>query len=105
MIVIYHNPIVNAIIKGSKNDWNGLPRDKSLFYTPKNKGLPIGNLTSQLFGNIYLDILDKYIKYELEFKHYGRYVDDFFIVSRCKKKLTEAVESIGKIKINKGKYR
>ena len=40
----------------------------------------IGNLTSQDFSNIYLDVLDRFITITLGYKHYGRYVDDFFIV-------------------------
>ena len=42
-------------------------------------GLPIGNLTSQLFANMYLHELDEYVKYQLCEKHYLRYMDDFCI--------------------------
>jgi retron-type reverse transcriptase len=45
-----------------------------------NKGLPIGNLTSQLFANIYLNELDQFIKHQLGVKHYVRYTDDFVLV-------------------------
>lgn len=45
------------------------------------KGMPIGNLTSQLFANIYLDPLDQYIKHELKVKYYIRYADDFVIMA------------------------
>lgn len=47
--------------------------------------MPIGDLTSQLFSNIYLSLLDDYVKRVLRCKYYGRYVDDFYIVheSRC----------------------
>ena len=41
-----------------------------------NKGLPIGNYTSQLFANIYLNELDQYIKHKLKIKYYFRYLDD-----------------------------
>jgi RNA-directed DNA polymerase len=44
------------------------------------KGLPIGNLTSQIFANIYLNELDQFIKHDLRIKHYFRYADDFAIV-------------------------
>lgn len=40
----------------------------------------IGNLTSQLLSNIYLDMLDRFVVFDLGYKHYGRYVDDFYIV-------------------------
>lgn len=46
-----------------------------------DKGIPIGNLTSQIFANIYLNEMDRYIKNELEIKHYLRYGDDFIILS------------------------
>ena len=41
----------------------------------------IGNLTSQLLSNIYLDPLDRFVTFDLGYKHYGRYVDDFYIVA------------------------
>lgn len=53
----------------------------------KDKGIPIGNLTSQLFSNIYLNDLDHYIKQDLKVKHYFRYVDDFIILDGSKRKL------------------
>ncbi|KKT57173.1 MAG: Retron-type reverse transcriptase [Candidatus Giovannonibacteria bacterium GW2011_GWC2_44_9] len=45
-------------------------------------GLPIGNLTSQLFANIYLNEFDQFIKHKLKIKYYFRYTDDFIILSR-----------------------
>lgn len=45
------------------------------------KGLPIGNLTSQLFANVYMNEFDQFIKHKLRVKHYVRYTDDFVIVS------------------------
>jgi hypothetical protein len=45
------------------------------------KGIPIGNLTSQLFANVYMNELDQFIKHKLHIKHYARYTDDFAIVS------------------------
>lgn len=50
-------------------------------------GIPIGNLTSQLFANIYLDWLDKYIKHTLRVDYYIRYMDDFIILGKSKKEL------------------
>ncbi|MDE2078946.1 MAG: RNA-directed DNA polymerase [Patescibacteria group bacterium] len=46
------------------------------------KGLPIGNLTSQLFANVYMNELDQFVKHELRVRYYARYTDDFVIVSR-----------------------
>jgi len=46
----------------------------------KKRGLPIGNITSQIFANIYLNELDWFIKRKLKVKNYFRYADDFVIV-------------------------
>ncbi|MDO8660358.1 MAG: reverse transcriptase/maturase family protein [Candidatus Woesearchaeota archaeon] len=53
----------------------------------KEKGIPIGNLTSQLFANIYLNKLDQFAKHELKAKHYVRYMDDFIILHEKKTQL------------------
>ncbi len=47
----------------------------------ERKGVPIGNLTSQLFANIYMNEFDQFVKHELRIKDYARYTDDFVIVS------------------------
>ncbi|MEI6191214.1 MAG: reverse transcriptase/maturase family protein [bacterium] len=59
-----------------------------VFSTP-NKGVPLGNITSQIFANIYLSILDKYAKKELKCRFYVRYNDDFVIVMDSSEKLKE----------------
>lgn len=51
------------------------------------KGMPIGNLTSQYFANIYLNQLDYFVKQKLKAKYYIRYLDDFIILDRSKQKL------------------
>jgi len=51
------------------------------------KGMPLGNLTSQFFANVYLNELDYFVKHELKSKYYIRYVDDFVILHRNKKRL------------------
>jgi len=52
-------------------------------------GLPLGNLTSQLFANVYLHELDEFVKYELRERHYVRYMDDFVIFGNDKLRLHE----------------
>ena len=52
-------------------------------------GMPLGNLTSQFFANVYLNELDRYVKYRLKAKYYIRYVDDFVILHRSKEQLKE----------------
>jgi RNA-directed DNA polymerase len=51
------------------------------------KGMPLGNLTSQLFANIYLNELDQFVKHALKARYYMRYVDDFAILHRDRKTL------------------
>jgi len=89
--VIFHDPTKSYSLKGSRSDWNGLPASKSLFHSSENKGLPIGNLTSQLFSNIYLNQQDHFVKGELGFRYYGRYVDDFIIIERDIHRLKRAI--------------
>lgn len=58
-------------------------------------GLPLGNLTSQLFGNVYLNALDQYITNMLRVRFYMRYADDFVVLSRDKTWLEELLPKIG----------
>jgi len=81
---IFANVSQNSRIKGSRKDWKGLPPDKSLFNKPDGVGLPIGNLTSQIFGNVYLNDFDHFVKEKLDVKYYGRYVDDMIFVHNNK---------------------
>jgi len=66
-------------------------------FTPyqRSKGLPIGNLTSQLFANIYLDDLDHYIVHHLGYRRYTRYVDDILIGANDKKALQSVKKALG----------
>ena len=92
--VVFLDPTKGCRIKGSLSDWKGLPDSKSLFHASPGCGLPIGNLTSQLFSNIYLNELDQFCKRELGFRHYGRYVDDFYLVDEAKERLEGAIPLI-----------
>jgi retron-type reverse transcriptase len=53
--VVYNDPTKNCVIKGSAGNWDDLPHNKSLFHSAHNCGLPIGNLTSQIFANFYMN--------------------------------------------------
>ncbi len=53
------------------------------------KGMPLGNLTSQFFANVYLNELDQFVKHKLKAKYYVRYVDDFVIVDPSQEKLEQ----------------
>ena len=61
---------------------------------PSEKGIPIGNLTSQFFANVYLNELDQFIKHCLRCRYYLRYMDDFLILDFHKKKLHQTKEII-----------
>jgi RNA-directed DNA polymerase len=68
----------------------GLPTAASLTETDvrlENRGMPIGNLTSQLFANIYLNELDHFAKHDLKIRYYTRYMDDVIILHEDKKHL------------------
>ncbi|HFK3115985.1 TPA: reverse transcriptase/maturase family protein [Legionella pneumophila] len=78
--ILSNNPTKNCFIKGRRHNWRDLPPDKSLFYSAPACGLPIGNLTSQIFANVYLNALDHFVKRDLGMRYYGRYVDDFVLV-------------------------
>ena len=79
--IVEVDPTRDCVRIGSEEEWALLPRGKSLFSSPEGCGLPIGNLSSQLFSNIYLNVFDQYCKRVLGARHYGRYVDDAYFVS------------------------
>lgn len=92
--IVMLDPKQNCHMAGNIKDWDGLDHNKSLFYTNDGCGLPIGNLTSQLLSNVYLNVFDQYMKRELGCKHYGRYVDDSYIISTDKEWLMSLVPKI-----------
>lgn len=60
------------------------------------KGIPIGNLTSQLFANIYMDPFDQFVKHELKERYYLRYTDDFVILGNSRAELEALLPRIRK---------
>lgn len=64
------------------------------FKAEDSRGLPIGNITSQLFANIYLNELDWFIKHKLKIRHYLRYCDDFVILNANSRRLLDVVGRI-----------
>ena len=66
------------------------------FERSAGKGLPLGNVTSQLFANIYLNELDQFAKHKLKAKYYIRYCDDFVILHQSREVLLEWAEEIKK---------
>jgi hypothetical protein len=64
-----------------------VPPHKRLENAPPGCGIPIGNLSSQFFINVYLNELDQFIKHTLKAKRYLRYVDDFVLVHESREQL------------------
>lgn len=93
-LIIFNDPTKNCRQRGKFSDWDGLPKNKSLFGAPENHGLPIGNLTSQLFGNVYLNDFDHFVKEKLKCHYYGRYVDDMIFISRNNEFLKSLIPKI-----------
>jgi hypothetical protein len=93
-VIIFHKPTGNYIIKGNPLLFNLIPPRKSLFDSFDGRGLPIGNHSSQFFANLYLNELDQLIKRELKCRNYIRYVDDFILIDKSKKKLKEMEDKI-----------
>jgi hypothetical protein len=92
--IIYHDVSINASLKCDKKILNKLPSHKTLFKIDKSLGLPIGNLTSQFFANVYMNDFDNFIKRTLKCKRYIRYVDDFVIFDNSKEKLMDIYHKI-----------
>lgn len=79
------------------------PQESTLAYFPGDdlltplehrRGIPIGNLTSQFFANVYLNSLDHFVKEQLRCKHYIRYCDDFVVLDNHKGRLHEVRERV-----------
>ncbi len=87
-----HTMLENNAAKGAEQRGHParflkVPAHKRLANAPLNKGIPIGNLTSQFFANVYLDALDQFVKHQLKCRCYVRYVDDFILLHHDQKQL------------------
>lgn len=83
-----------AIVRSPTAELALVPARKSLFHAAPGVGLPIGNLSSQFFANVYLDGTDQMIKRRLGLRHYVRYVDDMVLVHREPAVLLAAADAI-----------
>ena len=93
-IIVMLDPKVNCVIVGELDSWIGLDPAKSMLHLEDGLGLPIGNLTSQLFSNVYLNVFDQFMKRVLKCRYYGRYVDDAAVVSADREWLLSLVPEI-----------
>ena len=76
---------------GNPSEWDGVDASKLMSNAPADCGMPIGNLTSQLFSNVYMNPFDQMVKRVLYFLHYGRYVDDSDTICSDRQRLTDAI--------------
>lgn len=74
------DPTVGVRRRGAHALFEQVPPHKSLGAMGPHTGLPIGNLTSQFFANVYLNELDQFVKHTLKCRHYLRFVDDFVLL-------------------------
>ena len=92
-MVVLHDPRPAAEFRSSRAIFDTVPPHKSFLKAERGKGLPIGNLTSQFFANVYLDPFDQFVKHRLKARWYGRYVDDFIVLDSCSKELHDLQEA------------
>jgi len=85
--ILMHDPREDYEVRSPAHLFNRVPQHKRLTAQPARLGLPIGNLSSQFFANVYLDALDQFAKHQLNAKHYVRYVDDFVFLHESPQQL------------------
>ncbi|PIQ79797.1 MAG: hypothetical protein CO042_00170 [Parcubacteria group bacterium CG_4_9_14_0_2_um_filter_41_8] len=86
--------IIRRYIPNTDIQWLILQIIYSFHSTKKGKGLPLGNLTSQLLVNVYMSKFDRFVKHKLKAKYYIRYADDFIVLSTNKQWLLGLLSSI-----------
>lgn len=94
-MVLHHDPTRNVYIRSPGWMIRKVPRHKSLFNS-KGRGMPIGNLTSQFFANVYMDPLDQFAKHKLKLRYYARYVDDIVAIGKSGSELYEKYQEMAR---------
>ena len=92
--IVTLDPMENCIIVGDESDWDGMDHAKCMRYVQPGLGLPIGNLTSQLYSNVYLNPFDQFVKRDILCEYYGRYVDDSAMIDACREWLLAQVPKV-----------
>ena len=93
-LVLMHDPRADVQMQAPDDLMALVPPHKSLLNQPAHRGLPIGNLSSQFFANVYLDALDQHAKHRVSARHYIRYVDDFLLLHESPQWLNAAHDDI-----------
>lgn len=92
--ILMHDPREDYEVRSPAHLFNRVPQHKRLAAQPSHLGLPIGNLSSQFFANVYLNALDQFAKHELRAKHYIRYVDDFVFLHESSQQLNAWLKEV-----------
>ena len=92
--ILMHDPREDYETRSPAHLFNRVPQHKRLVAQPARLGLPIGNLSSQFFANVYLDALDQFAKHHLGAKHYIRYVDDFVFLHESPQQLNQWLSEV-----------
>lgn len=92
--ILFHDPRQNYELRGDTDKLALVPDHKRLTSHASHLGLPIGNLSSQFFANVYLNELDQFIKHQIGARHYIRYVDDFVLLNESPQWLNAALKKI-----------
>lgn len=77
-----HHDTLMIIIERTVKDTRTLELIRRMSFTGGERGIPIGALTSQLFGNVYMDVFDHFMKDDAGARYYVRYADDFLVFDR-----------------------
>jgi RNA-directed DNA polymerase len=93
-IILHHDPTKDVHVRSSDALMARIPKHKSLFSSDSTTGLPIGNLSSQFFANVYLDPLDQFAKHRLKLRWYARYVDDIVALGESGEGLFSAYQAL-----------
>ena len=92
--ILMHDPRADFEVRSPRHLFNLVPQHKRLTAQPEHLGLPIGNLSSQFFANVYLDGLDQFVKHRVRCRNYVRYVDDFVLLHESPQQLNVWREQI-----------
>jgi RNA-directed DNA polymerase len=92
--ILFHDPRADFEFQGHPSSIELVPHYKRLTSHPAHLGLPIGNLSSQFFANIYMNELDQFVKHQIGARHYIRYVDDMVLLHESAQWLNNAKDRI-----------
>jgi RNA-directed DNA polymerase len=92
--VLMHDPRTDFEFRGAPSMLDLVPPHKRLTNQLEHLGLPIGNLSSQFFANVFLDVLDQHAKHQLRAMRYIRYVDDFLFLHESPRWLNSVLEDV-----------